>query len=218
MHRHASTERSHSRVGRSWPTWLWPALAALFSLVPVLPGLSTTRIFYVRDLSSFFWGRYLWLRHEWLSGHWPLWDPHVGAGQSAYADGLNQMFLPPAVLVRLIGNDALGFNLWVVTPFPVAAIGAWLFLSRRASHFAALIGAAAFAACGPVAASGNFPNLSWSVAMIPWVLWAVDQLVDAPRPRHVGIVALTVAVQCLSGEPVTLFTSLGTAMVWTIVM
>ena len=204
--------------GPRLPRWLWPAIAAVAAVVPVLPGFSTTRLFFARDLSSFFWGRYLWLRQEWLSGHFPLWDPHVGGGQSAVADGLHQMFLVPAILVRLIGNDVLGFNLWVITPFALAAVGMWLFLARRSSPPAALLGAVAFATCGPVAAAGNFPNLSWSVAGLPWVFWAVDGLIAAPAPRRLAAVGITVAMQCLAGEPVTMFTTLGAALSWAFVM
>jgi hypothetical protein len=198
--------------------WLWPAIAALVSLIPVLPGFSGTHIFYVRDLSSYFWPRYLWLRREWLAGRWPLWDPHVGAGQSAYVDALHQMFFPPAMLVRLLGNEALGFNLWILAPFPLAAIGAWLFFARRTSRAAACVGAIAFAVCGPVVSSGDFPNLSWSVASIPWVLWATDRLIDAPRSARAGVLALAVACQSLAGEPVTLFITLATALAWSAVM
>ena len=43
--------------------------------IPFLPGITGSRVFYVRDLSMVFWGRYLWLRHELLSGSFPLWDP-----------------------------------------------------------------------------------------------------------------------------------------------
>jgi hypothetical protein len=202
----------------SAPAWIWPALAAIVSLIPVLPGLSGRRVFYVRDLSEFFWPRYLWLRREWLAGHWPLWDPHVGAGQAAYVDGLHQMFLPPAVLVRLLGSEALGFNLWIVTPLPIAAIGVWLFLARHGSRAAAFLGAVAFATCGPVVASADFPNLSWSVAMMPWVLWSVDRLLGSRHHRDIALAALALATQSLAGEPVTLLTTLGLVTTWALTM
>jgi hypothetical protein len=43
----------------------------------------------------------------------------------AVADALHQLFLLPALAVRLIGSDVVGFNLWVAAPFPLAALGAW---------------------------------------------------------------------------------------------
>ena len=166
--------------------WAWASLAVCAATIPFLPGLTGSRVFYLRDLSMFFWGRYLWLRHELLSGHFPLWDPYVGAGQSAVADALHQLFLLPALAVRLIGSDVVGFNLWVATPFPLAALGAWLFFRRRFAADASALGAIAFSLSGPIVSTGNFPNLSWSVAAIPWVLWAIDRVTDGGRPRDIS--------------------------------
>src|SRR5271169_6530206 len=84
------------------PAWAWASLAVCAATIPFLPGLTGSRVFYIRDLSMSFWGRYLWLRHELLSGGFPLWDPYEAAGQSAVADALHQLFLLPALAVRLI--------------------------------------------------------------------------------------------------------------------
>jgi hypothetical protein len=182
--------------------------AALISFIPFMTGLSGTRIFYIRDLSMYFWPRFLWLRRAWASGEWPLWDPFVGAGQAAYSDPLHQMFLPPAILTRLIGSEALGFNLWISLPFPLAALGGWAFLSRRFSSAAAALGALAFTLCGPVVASSNFPNSSWCVAGLPWVMWAADRVVTTGTTRDLAWLAAAVAFQGLAGEPVTMFSTL----------
>lgn len=171
-------------------------------------------MFYIRDLSLYFWGRYLWLRRAWLSGEFPLWDPYVGGGQSAYSDALHQMFLPPSVLARLIGGEVFGFNLWVALPFPLAALGAWGFFARRFSAPASALGALAFALSGPVVSTGNFPNLSWSVAAIPWVLWAADSVVSAPTPRRIAALAVAVALQACAGEPVTQFATISLALAY----
>jgi len=190
------------------PTWSWVVLAAVAAAIPFAQGFSASRVFYVRDLSLYFWGRYLWLRRALWSGEWPLWDPYIGAGQTAVSDALHQMFLLPVLALRLIGNEVVGFNLWVALPFPFAAVGAWLFLARRFTPSAAAIGAIAFSVCGPVVSTGNFPNMSWSVAALPWVLWAADRVAAAPTLRAVAVLAAATAFQALAGEPVTLFATL----------
>lgn len=195
-------------------TWRWALAAMAVVLLPLSPGLTSSRIFYIRDLSLYFWGRYLWLRHEWQSGAFPLWDPFVGAGQDAVSDPLNQMFLLPSALVRLLGSDVLGFNLWVAVPFPLAALGTWLFLSRRFSPVASALAAVVFALCGPVYSTTNFPNMSWAVAAIPWMLWATDRLVAAPSVRRLGVLALAVAAQALAGEAVTMMATLGLTAIY----
>ena len=198
--------------------WAWASLAVCAATIPLLPGFAGPRVFYVRDLSILFWGRYLWLRHELLSGGFPLWDPYVAAGQSAVADALHQLFLLPALAVRLIGSDMVGFNLWIATPFPLAALGAWLFLHRRFAADASALGAIAFSLSGPIVSTGNFPNLSWSAAAIPWVLWAVDRVATrsvSEKCEHapsIAVLALVTALQAFAGEPVTLLATLVVAL------
>src|SRR5580693_1242309 len=192
--------------------WAWASLAVCAATIPLLPGFAGSHVFYVRDLSILFWGRYLWLRHELLSGGFPLWDPYVGAGQSAVADALHQLFLVPALAVRLIGSEVVGFNLWVATPFPLAALGAWLFFRRRFAPDASALGAIAFALSGPIVATGNCPNLSWSAAAIPWVLWAIDRVTSEAAPRRIAALAVLTAFQASAGEPVTLFATLVTGL------
>ena len=75
----------------------------------------------------------------------PWWDPYAAGGQPVYPDALNQLFFLPVVLFRVALPAIVGFNLMVVTPFPLAALGAWLFLRRRFSPLSAAIGAAVFA-------------------------------------------------------------------------
>ena len=182
---------------------VWPALAVLAACVPFAAGFSLTNIFYIRDLSQFFWPRHLWIRRSLFSGSWPLWDPYVSAGQAVFPDALNQLFLPPALLLRAL-PAVPGFNLWVALPFPFAALGAWLFLRRHVSETSAALGAVVFAASGPIVSTANFPNLSWSVAWMPWVLWAADRDRAAASTRSFALLTAIVAFEMLSGEPVTM--------------
>jgi hypothetical protein len=167
-------------------------------------GFNLGSIFYIRDLTMFFWPRHLWIRNSLLSGHWPLWDPYAAAGQAVFPDALNQLFLPPVLLLRLLSPAALSFNLIVIAPFPLAAFGMWLFLRRRFSSMSAVVGGAVYSLSGPVISTGNFPNLSWSIAWIPWMLWAVDRDRVAPSIRSFALVVAMTALQILSGEPVTM--------------
>jgi hypothetical protein len=102
----------------------------------------------------------------------------------------------------------------IALPLPVAAVGAFLFFARRCSAPASALGAIAFAVSGPIVSSLDFPNLSWSVAGLPWVLWAVDRAAADTRPRAIATLALTVALQALAGEPVTLGASLALASLY----
>ncbi len=183
---------------------IWPLLAAAAALVPLAGAFSTTHVFHVRDLVMYFWPRHLWFRETVFNGEWPWWDPYAAAGQSAAADALNQFFLLPVTLVRLALPDVPGFNFWVAAPFPVAAVGAWLWLRRGTSAPAAAVGAAFLTLAGPVVSTANFPNLSWAVACVPWALWSTDRLMQQPGARRFAMLAAWMGMQAIAGEPVTL--------------
>ncbi len=182
----------------------WALAAVLLAILPVAGAFSATRVFYVRDLGLYFWPRHQWLRAAWAAGEWPWWDPYIGAGQPAVSDALNQLFLLPVTLVRLLAPEVVGFNFWIAAPFPLTAAGAWLWLRRHVSAPAAFVGASVWTLSGPMLSTGNFPNLSWSAALIPWVLWSAERIERRTGARAVALLALLVAAQALSGEPVTL--------------
>ncbi|HTL43622.1 MAG TPA: prepilin-type N-terminal cleavage/methylation domain-containing protein [Vicinamibacterales bacterium] len=183
------------------------ALLILLSLVPVRGVFTASRVFFVRDLGFFFWSRHLWLRHTIFAGELPLWDPFSAGGHAAYADALNQVFMPVTLALRLLPSAVVSFNLWVAMPLPVAMIGMFLFLRRRLSMAASALGACAFALSGTLVSSLNAPNLSWSLALLPWLCFAGDRLVEQPGRRTAVFVAVVAALQALSGEPVTLAAS-----------
>jgi len=112
----------------------------------------------------------------------------------------------------------VSFNLWVALPLPVAAAGMFLFLRQRLSPAASALGASVFALAGPTISMLNTPNLSWSVAFAPWVLWSVggQRAEGGGRRSEVGgqraegggrtrgaRIALVYGLQALCGEPVT---------------
>jgi hypothetical protein len=195
---------SRSRVPTIAPSKLWPLLAALVSAATV-PGLvNGSEIVYIRDAACVFWPVHLWFRHEIFAGGFPLWNPFVAFGQSAIADPAHHLLFPPVVLLRILFPDVLGFNLTMALPFPIATVGMYLLLRSVLAPSACALGAIAFGAAGPVLSMGNMLNASWSVALVPWALWAVGRLASAPSARSFALAAALFALQLLAGEPVTL--------------
>ena len=187
---------------------VWPLIALVAAIVPVAGVFTTSRIFFVRDLTLAFRSRFLFVRNSFLSGTWPLWDPYPANGQSAISDALYQIFHWPSLIVRLALPEVIAFNVWVALPVPLAALGMYLFLRRHVSPPAAAFGAIAFAAAGPTVSTLNSPNMSWSVAAVPWVFWAVERVRARPSAREAALLAAMVACQALAGEPVTLAATL----------
>lgn len=247
----------------TWRRLFWPLLVCALSCLPIRGVFTTSKIFYVRDLSFFFYSRHLWLRHTLFAGEAPWWDPHVASGQSAIADAMNQIFMPLTLAVRLLPSDIVSFNVWVALPLPLAALGTYLFLRRRSraltpkfsktatlrgqspghvelsdpeqeqklSHLstsgtltpndgdwrrkidqnatvwgqslAAAVGACAFGLSGVTVSMLNTPNLAWSVAGLPWLLWTVERMLQRGTRTDFILAAIVVALQALCGEPVT---------------
>jgi hypothetical protein len=186
----------------------WALLATAAATLPVAGLFTLSRVFFVRDLSIAFRPRFLFLRHSIFSGTFPFWDPYPAHGQAAINDALYQLFHLPTLLIRLLLPETIAYNLWVALPVPVAAAGMYLFLRRHVTPPAAAFGGFAFAVSGPVVSSPNFPNLSWSICMVPFVFWALERLFERRSARRVALLAAMIACQALAGEPVTLFTTM----------
>ena len=145
---------------------------------------SPTAVFFVRDLSFFFWSRHPGCATRSPGGEAPV-DPHV-AGQSAIADALNQLLMPITVAI----HAAVGRRRFILS-----RCRRWP--RRCSSCAAALAHRALLGAC--VCAVGrlltlNTPNLSWSVALMPWVLLATDRVEARPSaPRLAALAGLRAA-------------------------
>ncbi len=199
-----SPASSHRLLSSRW----LPVVAILLSTIPISGMYTFSRIFYVRDLSIAFRPRFQFIRRSIYQGSFPLWDPYPAHGQSAINDALYQLFHLPSLLIRLLLPETLAFNMWVALPVPLAAAGMYLFLRRHVGRAAAAMGAFAFAVSGPVISSPNFPNLSWSIATVPFVFWALERLFARRTAGAATLLAVIVATQALAGEPVSLFTTL----------
>ncbi len=196
---------------RKLPRGFWPLLALAVSAVPVAGVFTLSNIFYVRDLTMAFRSRFQFLRHAVYSGSFPLWDPYPANGQPAVNDALYQLFHLPSLLVRLLLPATLAYNAWVALPVPLAAAGMYLFLRRHTAPVVSAFGAIAFAVSGPVVSTTNFPNMSWSVAAIPYVFWTMERLFERRTPASSALLAVAVSTQALAGEPVTFATTLAIA-------
>jgi hypothetical protein len=200
---------------RKLPRGFWPLLALAVSTIPVAGVFTLSKVFFVRDLTLAFRPRFLFLRHAFASGTLPLWDPYPAHGQPAINDALYQLFHLPSLLIRLLLPEIPAYNVWVALPVPLAAAGMYLFLRKKLSPPAAALGAIAFGLSGPIVSSTNFPNMSWSIATLPFVMWSLERLFERRSAGAATLLASMVALQALAGEPVSLAATLATAFAYT---
>ena len=185
----------------------WAALAAGVAVVAMRGAFTLSSVYHVRDLAYQYWPLHVWFSETVARGDSLLWDPYPAFGQSAIADPVRHLFFPPVVLLRLLLPQLVAFNLTVALPFPVAAVGMFAYLRRHVSGPAASLGAIAFAVSGPFLGSGDFLNMAWAVALVPYVLLAADRLAERPSGSSFALVAVCFALQFLAAEPVTLVTT-----------
>src|SRR3954463_9910617 len=159
-----AVESQPDTSARAWP---WATLPVLASLVALRGMFGTSDVFYLRDLSEYFWPYFIGIRRATAAGRGIMWDPSVGFGRSLAADPLPHAFFPPAALLRLLPSEVLGFNLYVGLPFPIAALGCFAFLRRYVSPPAASVGAVVFSLSGPALSCGFMPNLAWALCFVP---------------------------------------------------
>ena len=183
--------------------WAWTLPPVVAALLVMSQGLSNSRLFFDRDLSFFYWPEHLWLRGTLLAGELPLWDPHVAFGQSAIADPVRQILFFPTLPIRLVLPPVLGFNFLVLLPIILAGLGAFFFFRRHLSLVGASFAASMFCLAGPVVSTASSLNLSWSLALMPWILFCADALVRAPSMRSVAAWSSLQGLQILAGEPLT---------------
>ncbi len=201
---------------RTPPRGFWPTLALALATIPVAGLFTLSNIFFVRDLLIAFRSRFLFVRHSIYSGSFPFWDPYAANGQPAVNDALYQLFHLPSLAIRLLLPEVVAYNAWIALPIPLCALGTYLFLRRHVSPPASAFGAVVFAVSGPIVSTTNFPNLSWSVAAVPYVFWAVERVFERRTARATALLAVIVSCQALAGEPVTLAATMAIAAAYAI--
>ncbi|MGB5037985.1 MAG: YfhO family protein, partial [Blastocatellia bacterium] len=85
-------------------------------------------------------------------------------------------------------------------------------IRRTLSAPSAAVGAVAFAMAGPVLSTGNMLNFVWSVALMPWVIWAVIRIGERWSGTSFAAAATCIALQLLAGEPATNAATLSLAL------
>lgn len=138
--------------------------------------------------------------HELAQERLPLWNPYNGAGAPLLANYQSALLYPPNWLYfiipgpQLMGNLGMLHVLW-------AGIGMWLLLGRlKCDALGRGIGTLAFPLCTTlIARFGTFPMLDVA-AWLPWLMLALDMLLDGATLRRLFFLAGVVAMQLLAGH------------------
>ncbi len=180
-----------------WPrARLFSAALLLFVLValvppgtlPYAPGAAYS------DAAIAHWPAAETLRRSvWEHGQWPLWNPDRMLGQPFAANPLNKVWYPPQWLALLLPPTA-HLNVMLYAHMLLLALGmiAWA-RAERLAPAAALFVALAWGLNPKLIAhlGAGHLDIFYAAAWVPWVLWAVRRVVDAPgRARAIDLGAL----------------------------
>ena len=133
-------------------------------------------------------------------GAWPLWDPLTSFGRPLLADPNIQYAYPPTWL-NLVMPPATYFTWFVVLHCAWSGMGAlWLCRQWGFGAAAATWAAAAWMLSGPLLSTviilHHFPSATW----MPWVLLAVERLLETPGARAAAWLGVAAAGMALAGS------------------
>lgn len=201
-----------------------PALGAAAFFVALacvaFAPLFTHGAWFTWDAPDEYWPDLHFLCRSLHEGHWPLWNPYDRGGYPFHADPQAGMYYPLNWgLCALAGRDpAIAWAQWrVVMHFVLAGCAMTGFLRALGLRWgAAMVGGVAFM-FAPYQRRMWEVNLSYTIAWLPALLWSVERLAARPGARTAAALGLLAAVTASVGSPPSLYFTLLTAGVYTLV-
>jgi len=181
--------------------FLWPAGLVLAVSAALRAGFSLTHVFYLSDLTIYFYPMQRVALNLLLRGEFPLWLPYSGFG-TPFAAMADVMLYYPGTWLTWIIPHPLGFNLEIICHAFLAALTTY-YLARdlELSEPAAFTAAIAYALSGPFLSTCSMTNVLASVAWMPAALLALRWAVRQPSTWRLMVVGFAFAMQALGGEP-----------------
>ena len=184
-----------SRGGALVAALLAAAVAATFA-----EALTSSRVFYERDIHAYWWAHAEVLRRAIAETSWPPWNPWEGFGAPLLADASFQLAYPPTWLA-LVLEPAVRFKALTIGHCLLAALGACALVRRIGLGWtAAGTAGAAYALSGPFLSAASLFHHFAGAAWLPWLLFALEGLVRRPGLAAALPLGLVAGVQLLAGS------------------
>lgn len=163
-------------------------------------ALTGRAVFFDRDIHWVRFAQAETLARAVAAGDWPWWDPHPTFGAPALADPSFQLAYPTTWL-NLVLPAPQAYAAFVLLHLLWAGLGLAT-LARRAglSPGPAFVAAATWVSCGPFLSFANLFHHYAGLAWIPWVLVALEGLLERPGRRAALLLGAAGGMQVLAGS------------------
>lgn len=178
------------------PLLLSAAVVALF----FAPALIGDGQFLHRDNGRMHHPDKRWIAAELSQGRLPEWNPLAGLGTPVLAGGIDAVQHPFTLLLVALPFE-LGFKLWIVFSYVLAAFGAWSWARRLGAPEAAAAAAGlGFALSGFLVSSSDNATYLTTMAAVPLVFAAAHDWLERPSPARLLLVGLASGLCAAGGD------------------
>ncbi len=179
-----------------WPLALIGGVVALVYAAPIF----FNEVFFRRDISRYIHPILAQLRARIAAGELPLWNRGEFGGMPLLGDVTNSALYPPQ-LALLWMSPHRAITTLIVGHHLLAAVGMLLLLRRLGTAAPAAVAAGlCFSLSGYAVAMDNSMIYLVGMCWAPWVLWALDRLLERPSAGRTAVLASIFAFLFTSGE------------------
>lgn len=191
-----------------------PGLLFVLLVVAVYsPTLFSRRNFAGRDLLVYHLPIEKAVHEAYSRGSLPLWISEISGGRPLAPNPNVGAFYPIRPLLALVPFP-VAMRLFPVLHWILAGLGMILLLrSIGASRSAAWIGAVTYAFSGPAVTEVFFPNIHPGMALLPWVVWAVQRRRVSEGARCL-VLSLLFGLLFLAGDVFTIGIAIFACFLW----
>jgi hypothetical protein len=152
---------------------------------------------------------------RWLTqGVLPLWNPHTLLGQPFVGNPQEWLFYPSTLLLPLL-HPARYLSWNAVLHLWLGGVGMWLFLSALGVGFRpAIFSSTAWMLCGAFVPRAQFPGMFQTIALMGWLMWAVERVLQTSSAGRIAVLAMIVALLLLAGHAQVAYMALLLGVAW----
>jgi hypothetical protein len=186
-------------------------LLLVFAVILLSPLIFGGQVFFFRDFGRYYGPVKEVCLDQMRSGEFPLWLPELNCGTPVHGELVHALLYPGNLFLFL--GESVGWGLYFAFHIFIAGLGARV-LARRfgAGEAGAFAAGLAYAGSGYLVAQMNHVPYATAAAWIPLVIELGLRTGDGSR-RATPLLALTLAVTALAGEPFTILLGLVILMI-----